>query len=120
METLALENEKAGAAEVAARGDAGVDERLRALEAREQALLTRERQARCREALRGRELPEALAECLDLSDEQRTEQTLELLASAINDAVARRVKARLGAEPPRAGAGAPDPMTAVRKAMGLE
>ena len=35
------------------------------------------------------------------------------------DAVTRRVKARLGAEPPRAAAAAQDTLAAVRKAMGL-
>ena len=96
-----------------------IEKRLRALEEREAALDLRERQARCRAELLGRELPEALVACLDLSSDERAEASLEALASAFNDALNERVRARLGAEPPRAAAAPQDAMAAVRKAMGL-
>ena len=93
--------------------------RVRALEEREAALDLRERTARCRAELQGRDLPDSLVACLDLSSDQRADAGLEALAAAFNDAVTRRVKAKLGAEPPRAGTGAIDALAAVRKAMGL-
>ena len=93
--------------------------RVRVLEEREAALDLRERTARCRAELQGRDLPDSLVACLDLSSDERADAGLEALAAAFNDAVTRRVKAKLGAEPPRAGIGAIDALAAVRKAMGL-
>ena len=93
--------------------------RVRVLEEREAALDLRERTARCRAELQGRDLPDSLVACLDLSSDERADAGLEALAAAFNDAVTRRVKAKLGAEPPRAGTGAIDALAAVRKAMGL-
>ena len=98
---------------------ADVQERLRALEEREAALNLRERQARIRAELNGRELPETLIGCLDLSSDERADASLETLANAFNNAVTRRVRDRLGAEPPRAAAAIPDALAAVRRAMGL-
>ena len=95
------------------------EQRIRALEEREAALDLRERTARCRAELQGRDLPDSLIACLDLSSDERADAGLEALAAAFNDAVTRRVKAKLGAEPPRAGTGAIDALAAVRKAMGL-
>ena len=97
-----------------------IEKRLRALEEREAALDLRERPARCRAALIGRELPEGLVNCLDLSSDERADASLEALAAAFNDALNERVRARLGAEPPRAASAPQDGMAAVRKAMGLE
>ena len=97
-----------------------ISQKLRALEEREAALDLRERQARMRTELNRRELPESLAACLDLSSDSRADETLETLTAAFSDAVNRRVQERLGAEPPRAAAGIPDALAAVRRAMGLK
>lgn len=98
-----------------------IEARLQALEARERALDLREREARCRAGLRKRDLPEALIDCLDLSSDERADRTLETLADVFTAALTRRVRDRLGAEPPQApDAPAPtDPLAAVRAAMGL-
>ena len=96
-----------------------IEKRLRALEEREAALDLRERQARYRAELTGRELPETLLDCLDLTSDERADASLKTLTTAFNDALNERVRARLGAEPPRAGAGAIDALAAVRRAMGL-
>ena len=98
---------------------ADVQERLRALEEREAALSLRERTARMRAELNGRELPETLIGCLDLSSDERADASLETLAAAFSDAVTQRVRDRLGAEPPRAAAAIPDALAAVRRAMGI-
>ena len=102
------------------QAEPAAEERLRALEEREAALDLRERQARMRTELNRRELPESLAACLDLSSDSRADETLETLTAAFSDAVNRRVQERLGAEPPRAAAGIPDALAAVRRAMGLK
>ncbi len=120
-ESEEMKNETA-AAETRQAEDAGqemIRERIRTLEEREAALDLRERQARMRAELNGRELPEELLDCLDLSSDRRADETLETLTAAFHDAVTHRVKARLGAEPPRAAAAAQDALAAVRKAMGL-
>ena len=117
------QNEKQTLKETVKNGDGGVteglEERMKALAEREAALERRERTARCRDALRERRLPEELAGYLDLADEKQEAACLEALEKAFNDAVAQRVHDRLGHEPPRASAGAPDGMAAVRRAMGL-
>ena len=97
-----------------------LSQKLQALEEREAALCLRERQMRMRTQLKDCELPEELMECLDLSSDERAEKTLETLAGAFHDAVTRRVKQKLGADPPRAAAAAQDGMAAVRRAMGLK
>ena len=99
---------------------ADVQERLRAIEEREAALDLREREARMRTELNGRELPETLIGCLDLSSDERADASLETLAAAFSDAVTQRVRDRLGAEPPRSTAAIPDALAAVRRAMGLK
>ena len=101
-------------------GTESVEQRVRSLEEREAALDRREREIRLRTALRGRELPEALVGCLDLSSDERADEGLEALAKAFHDAVTQRVRDRLGADPPRAAAAAPDGLAAVRRAMGLK
>ena len=106
-------------AAIPAEADAAA-QREEALAAREEALSRRERAEKGRAGLRERGLPERLAECLDLSSDERAEETLNTLASAFTEALNSRVVERLGAEPPRrAGAIAGDPMAAIRKAMGL-
>ena len=117
-ETTVSKQEKGSPEQSAAAAD--VQERLRSLDKREAALNLRERQARMRAKLRGRELPEELAECLDLSSDEQADRTLETLSAAFQDAVTRKVKARLGAEPPRAASAAQDALAAVRRAMGLK
>ena len=116
----AINELNAAAAAVPEPGAADVQERLRALEEREAALSLRERQARMRTELSGRELPETLAGCLDLSSDERAAESLEILAGAFNDAVTRCVRGRLGAEPPRAATVIPDALAAVRRAMELD
>ena len=101
-------------------GGESLEMRVRELDAREAALDLRERQGRMRAELLGRELPETLLDCLDLSSDERAEATLETLSGAFHDAVNRKVKSRLGAEPPRAAAAAQDALAAVRRAMGLK
>ena len=111
---------EAGAAPEAGVNEADLQARIEALEQREQALNRQEREARCRAGLRERSLPEALLTCLDLSSDERAEETLGVLAVAFSDAVEACVRNRLGAEPPRASAAVPeDPLAAVRRAMGL-
>ena len=77
-ETTVSKQEKGSPEQSAAAAD--VQEQLRSLDEREAALDLRERQARMRAELRGRELPEELAECLDLSSDEQVDQTLETLS----------------------------------------
>lgn len=105
---------------VAEMGEASLEERRRTLEMREDALYRREREARCREALRERQLPDALIACLDLSSDERAEETLDTMGGAFSEALQQQLRERLGGEPPRVSAAALiDPLAAVRAAMGL-
>ena len=105
----------------AAREQAALQEQIRALEDRENALNRREREGRCREALREKQLPDALLSCLDLSTDERAEETLETMAGVFSTALREQLQARLGGEPPRVSSAVPaDPLAAVRAAMGLE
>ena len=61
------------------------EQRIRALEEREAALDLRERTARCRAELQGRDLPDSLIACLDLSSDERADAGLEALAATINE-----------------------------------
>ncbi len=98
---------------------AEIGRKLRELEEREQALCLREREERCRAALKERALPQMLVRCLDLTSDERAEKTLDALEEVFQAAVTATVRERLGAEPPRAKGAEIDPMAAVRRAMGL-
>ena len=98
-----------------------LSERVRELEARERALALRERESRCRQAMKDKALPDTLFGCLDLSSDERAGETLTLLADAFNTAVSERVRARLGAEPPRAAHSTEDDtFAAIAAAMGIK
>ena len=100
------------------------EEREAALNAREQALLKRERQEALMQGLSARGLPPALTPFLGGGPEEETDQALDALSAAWEEAVQTGVRDRLRMTPPAAsGALPPAPDEAVRRvraAMGLK
>lgn len=101
-----------------------LEKREQALLAREQALAQRERQEALQRGLSARGLPPALTPFLGGSPAEETDQALDALSAAWEEAVQTGVRDRLRMTPPAAsGALPPAPDEAVRRvriAMGLK
>ena len=99
------------------------EEREAALNAREQALLKRERQEALTQGLSARGLPQALSPFLGSDPGEEMEQALDGLRAAWEEALAGRVRDRLRMAPPSASGALPpapdEALRRVRAAMGL-
>ena len=99
------------------------EEREAALNAREQALIRRERQEALMQGLSARGLPQALSPFLGNDPGEEMEQALDGLRVAWEEALAGRVRDRLRMTPPSASGALPpapdEALRRVRAAMGL-
>lgn len=95
------------------------NEQERELNAREQAILLRERKAEATADLGKRGLPVELAECLRYENDESLAQSLDAMEKAFSAEVQRAVQERLAGMPPKGG-GQPAYSSQMRAALGLK
>lgn len=94
-------------------------EREQTLRQREAALEMRERRARAQELLAQRNLPPELTDCLNFTDDESMEKSLNALEKAFLEQVDKAVGERMKGVTPRSGEGAPY-VGQLRSALGLK